>query len=82
LVLGTRCHNFQVANDAVKICFEKQAFWIYVSLPDVEARKSRACSSNVVGRRNIGRHGGGWWVTTKRFHHPICAAQKRKKGGC
>jgi len=82
LVLSTRCHNFQVTNDAVKIRFEKQALRVYVSLLNVEARKSRACSSNVVGQCDIGRHDDGLWVTTKRFHHQICEAQKRKKGGC
>jgi len=70
-----RRRDFESANDAVRTRFEKQAFWVYVSLLDVEGRKSRACTSNVVRRRDIGRHGGRRWVTTTRFHRRTKSAQ-------
>jgi len=54
--------DFESANDTVRTRFEKQAFWVYVSLLDVEGRKSRACTSNVVRRRDIAVivGTGGW----------------------
>jgi len=70
-----RRHNFEIANDAVRTRFEKQAFLVYVSLVDVEDRKSRACTSNAVRQRDIGRHGGRWWVTTTKFHQQTKSAQ-------